>query len=62
MILSKEMKAAIEKVKRPSDKTSEVYSVRSCGKNTEITLLGEDNKGRKFCRVITCPNDTMKPT
>lgn len=60
MILSKEIKDVVEKMKRASDKTSEVYSVRSCGRNTEITVLGEDNKGRKFCRVITCSANVTK--
>lgn len=55
MTLTEEIKVAIEKMKKETDKTCEVYSVkRSCMKTTEVTLVGEDDKGRKFCRVFYC--------
>ena len=56
MLLSKEIACIIEKSKRKSDKSSAIYSVRSCPQNTEVTIVGEDDKGRKFCRVVCCPN------
>lgn len=56
MLLPKEIICAIKKSQRKSDKNSFIYSVRSCPKNTEVTIVGEDDKGRKFCRVVCCPN------
>lgn len=56
MLLSKEIACIIEKSKRKSDKSSAIYSIRSCPQNTEVTIVGEDDKGRKFCRVVCCPN------
>lgn len=55
MTLTEEIKIAIEKMKKKTDKTCEVYSIkRNCMKATEVTLVGEDDKGRKFCRVFCC--------
>ncbi len=56
MLLSKEIACIIEKSKRKSDKSSAIYSIRSSSQNTEVTIVGEDDKGRKFCRVVCCPN------
>ena len=56
VLLSKEIACIIEKSKRKSDKSSAVYSIRSYPQNTEVTIVGEDDKGRKFCRVVCCPN------
>ncbi len=60
MLLPKEITRVIEKSKRKSDKSSAIYSVRSCPQNTEVTIVGEDDKGRKFCRVVCCPNVVRK--
>ena len=60
MFMTKEIEMIVKKMERPSDKSSKIYAVRTCGKNTEITVLGEDNKGRKFCRVITCSANVTK--
>ena len=60
MLLPKEITRVIEKSKRKSDKSSTIYSVRSCPRNTEVTIVGEDDKGRKFCRVVCCPNVVRK--
>lgn len=60
MFMTKEIETIVKKMERPSDKNSKIYAVRTCGKNMEITVLGEDNKGRKFCRVITCSANVTK--
>lgn len=59
MIISRDLEVVVEKMRRKSDKTYEIYSVRNCPKATEVTVVGEDDKGRKFCRVFSCQN-TMR--
>ena len=48
MLLPKEITRVIEKSKRKSDKSSAIYSVRSCPRNTEVTIVGEDDKAESF--------------
>lgn len=50
----KEVKAKdiLELYSKKTDKNVTVYSIRECPRYTEVTLMGDDEKGRKFCRIV----------
>ncbi len=54
---AEKIRTIIKLTQKSTDKSVSVYSVRKCPQYTEVMLVGEDTKGRKFCRIIPCKKE-----
>ena len=52
MVVTKEMIRFLENFSKKTEKSTHLYSVIEYPQYTEIVVTGEDDKGRKFCRII----------